>query len=507
MKAKSLFIALGLASAGTLAYAYTEVVETMTVFLKDGSKVEYNVGDVTKVAFDSSVETVGLLITGADGQDLYRSQTLGTMFRVVAEDDAAPTQFVFGTAENTAELADLKSGKYMVRLDVANAALFQPDIDLAKDDSGVTLAVYEWTEGEISATHADVSKGTLTTSRNSKGVLTLELDVTMADGLSVRASYNGMPTDVSDLEVLFPTPGPKNEVNYFDKDGNLSQSARIVGFKKTTSTATPTKNHNLYTAVLDDAHDYITCQVSIDPEYVGKKIDLATLEKAAVTPVCSFKYNSIQIYGNNDRYGFSGLEGTIEVIENDDATVTINVDITNKYSNWGSAGGTPERVTLEYTGACEGLEIPAKNTAEYYNADGVLTNNLAITGITKKTSGNYLRYVMTFDDDDFYGSNYYIEFLPEFLGQEINFANYTEVPADKAPQFTFRFGSYIQVSGPNDQWRNRGIEGTMQIVENGDGTVTVKANVVNRYITGGSTTQGGSPACVIIDYKGACSGL
>ncbi len=98
MKAKSLFIALGLASAGTLAYAYTEVVETMTVFLKDGSKVEYNVGDVTKVAFDSSEETVGLLITGADGQHLSRRQTLGTLFRVVAVYYAAPTQFVFGTA-------------------------------------------------------------------------------------------------------------------------------------------------------------------------------------------------------------------------------------------------------------------------------------------------------------------------------------------------------------------------------------------------------------------------
>lgn len=498
-------MAIGASAVGTLAYAYTETVETMTVELNDGTNVQYKIENVARVSFEAHEETVGCLISDGTGAELYKTQEIEPVFRLVPEDDALPTHFLFGSADNVEELADLKNGKYMAHLEISNAALFQPDIDLAGENSGVILKLYEWTDGEISATHETLAEGTITTARNARGIFTLELDAKFADGLAVRASYRGLPTDVSDLEVLFPTPGPKNEANYYNADGALSQSAKIVGFKKSEATSGPMKGAAVYTAIFDEDHSDIKCEIHLDPSWVGKAIDFATIEKSS-KPVCYFRYGSIQIYSNNDYAGMSGTKGTVEVIENEDGTLTVNADVTNQYLNWGMSGGTPERATVEYTGECEGLEVAAKNTVEYYNQDGTLMRTAAIEGFTKKVSGNgNVKYTATLGGDEA-DTKCEIEMIPALLGQVINFADFTEVPDGGAPQFNFRFDN-IQLSGPNSQWRNQGLEGTIQVVENGDGTITVTANVVNKYIPGGSTTPGGSPERVIIDYKGACSGL
>ncbi len=506
MEAKTLFIALGAAAVGTLAYAYTQTVEIMTVEFQDGQKVEYKIDDVAKVSFDSRKETIGFSITDANSSEIYRSESIDPMFRMVPEDDAAPTTFIFGTAENAVELADLKAGRYMVLVEINNSALFQPEVNLAEENSGVVLQLYEWAEGEISVTRGSISEGVLTTSRNAHGVFTMELDAKFDDGMYIRGSYSGMPTDVTDLEVLFPTPGPKNEVCYYNNDGVLLNTAKIIGFKKSIiKSSGPMGGAASYTAILDDDHSDVKCEIQIVADYIGQNIDFATIEKSD-KPVCYFRYDHIQIYTNNDYAGMSGTEGNVEIVEGEDGTITVKADVTNKYVNWGMNGGTPERVTIEYTGACEGLEVAPKNNVEYYGSDGDLMRTVSIEGFTKKVSGNgNLKYVATLGGDDEY-TKCEIEMKPELLGQLIDFAEYTEKPADGASLFSFRFDD-VQLASPNDQWKNQGLKGTMQVVENGDGTVTVKADVVNKYIQGGTTMEGGNAVRVVLEYKGDCSGL
>ena len=177
-------MAIGAAAVGTLAYAYTETVETMTVELNDGTNVQYKIENVARVSFEAHEETVGCLISDGTGAELYKTQEIEPVFRLVPEDDALPTHFLFGSADNVEELADLKNGKYMAHLEISNAALFQPDIDLAGENSGVILKLYEWTDGEISAPHETLAEGTITTARNARGIFTLELDAKFADGLA-----------------------------------------------------------------------------------------------------------------------------------------------------------------------------------------------------------------------------------------------------------------------------------------------------------------------------------
>lgn len=352
MKAKSLLFALAAASIGSMAYAYTEKVETMTVELQDGSKVEYKIENVAKVSFESREETIGFRIADANDAELYRSETVNPMFIL---DLSTSSTLLFGSAENAAELADLKNGKYMIRLDIANSAYKQPDVNIAAENSGVVLSLYEWTDGEISAVHENPTEGTLTTALSAKGVFTMELEAKFTDGLAVRASFSGKTTEISDLEVIFPTPGPKNEVKYYNADGGLNRAVTIEGFAKKVS-----GNGNLkYTATLGGDDEYTKCEIEMKPEFLGQLIDFATYtEKPADgAPLFSFRFDNIQLSSPNEQWRNQGLKGTMQVVENADGTITVTADVVNKYIAGGSTteGGTPERVVIEYKGACDGL--------------------------------------------------------------------------------------------------------------------------------------------------------
>ncbi len=65
----------------------------------------------------------------------------------------------------------------------------------------------------------------------------------------------------------------------------------------------------------------------------------------------------------------------------------------------------------------------------------------------------------------------------------------------------------MQLASPNGEYRNQGLSGTMQVVENGDGTITVNADVTNWYKSLWGDSRDGTPERVVIEYKGECSGL
>ena len=500
MKTKNTLLLLGATAMATCAYAYTELVETMTVELNDGRKVEYVIEDVAKVSFDVREETTGLLISAADGSELYRSETLAPVFRYAPEEENAHVQFLFGSVDTAADLVNLKDGKYMAMVDFTDAGLFAENVSLAGESAAATVVLYEWTDGEISEVKDVVAEGTVTTSRSSKGVVTMELDATFADGTALRASYNGTPVDVADLEAIFPTPTPKNEINYYNMDGVLSNTLEITGFAKTDSSDGRVK----YTAQFENSSE--KCYIEMLPEYIGQVINFAEqTETNSGAPYYLFYYGSIQLASPNGQYRNQGMSGTMQVIENEDGTVTITADVTNWYkAMWGEGkSGTPERVTIEYTGECEGLAPKAKNTVEYYNMDGDLSNNLAITSFAKTNSSDgRVKYTAQFENSS---EKCYIEMLPEYIGQVINFAEHTETNSG-APYYLFHYGS-IQLASPNGQYRNQGMSGTMQVVENGDGTVTINADVTNWYKAMWGDGKSGTPERVVIEYRGECSGL
>ena len=492
MTNKNLFLTAGLALTGLLAYAYTEVSETMTVELLDGSTVVYDVQDIDKVSFAINETTVALSVTDPAGENSFKSEILASMFRYLQADNDQQVQFLFGTATTAETLGALSEGTYVFQLDCALSALYQGEAAITGD--AIRLVGYQYADGEIVNTLDQLTEGTLSTTRNTKGVLTLELDATFADGTAVRASYSGIPTDVDSLEELFPSGEIKSEMTYYDMDGNATVTSAVTGVSLAPSAGGPFKSAgwNRLTFAFDNASAK-ACYIDFDPAVEWQLFDFATAETASVY----FVYGGIQVSGGpNDRYANAGTTGTVELTNNGDGTITVIADVTNWYkTSWGSTGGTPERVVLTYNGPCEGLAPVVANEMSYYDMDGNLSVTSEITKVIKTDySGatGWKQYKFEFANSS--AQTCTIQIDPEMIGQAIDFATI------ETQAVNFKYGS-IQVSGPNSDFRNQGTTGTIQITDNGDGNCTIMADVTNWYKTSWGST-GGTPERVVLTYNG-----
>ncbi len=470
MKTKNIMSAILAIAAGTSAYAFTELVETMTVELTDGTTVEYNVDKVEKVAFDLREYNIGMLVTGTDGNEEYKSETFGSLFRYVPAQEGLRVQFLFGTAGNVTTLGDLATGKRMFIVDIAPSALYQGEVALTGTDAPAAIKMYEYTDGEITNTVTELKEGTFSSTRTSKGVLTIEVDATFADGTTLKASYNGTPTDVDDLEELFPTPGPKNEMKYYNMDGELAIQSAITGVKKTV------KGDGMWKFAFEFENESADQgYIEIKPESIGRRIDFAE----AAEGTFNFKYGSIQLSSPNNEYRNVGVEGYIEITDNGDGTCMIYADVTNKYKTpWGgdAAQGTPERVTFEYNGPCTGLAPVVKNEMVFFNPDGQQINQTEINAVTKKTvrGGELIQYSFDVADenmaDDYY-NKIYLQIAPALIGEEFDIT--------KATGLVVCYFCNIQVAGANNENRPVAAAGKVKVTDDGEGNITISADVTD----------------------------
>ena len=489
---KNILLSAGVALTGLLAYAYTEVTETMTVELRDGSSVVYEVESVEKVSFKIEEATISLNVTEPGGEKNFRSETLETLFRYLPEDNDQQVQLFFGTETAATDFASLANGSYFFRLNCALSSLYQGEVSLT--DGAVTLLGYECVDGEIVNTLENVSEGTLSTLRNSKGVLTLELDAKFADGTAVRASYQGSPVDITSVEELFPSGRIVNKFEYYNQDGVLSASYAIEGASVTTITSEWSRYKGLDCFKLDFGDpDLPSCEIYIDPSLMGQELDLSSTENINV----AIKYNNVQVAGSSD-IGMKAKIGKIQVFNNGDGTCLILADVTNKYDSWGIEGGTPERVVVSYNGPCEGLAPVVPNEFHYYNSDGEDFANSVIDGVTMKTiTSEWSRYkgmncyTMSFENSNITNKcEIYID--PELLGQELDLSSSENI------KVALNYNT-VQVAGSSDIGMKAKI-GKIQVIDNGDGTCEIHADVTNKYESWGM--EGGTTERVTVDYAG-----
>lgn len=468
MKAKNIMAALLAVTMGTSAYAFKELVETMTVELSDGSKVEYTIGDIEKVSFDIRENNIGMMLTSPEGTDICKRENFGGMFRYIPQQEGTRVQFLFGTAENASALGDLATGSHLFVMEMAPSALYQGEVQLTGEEAPASITMHEYTDGEISNSIADITTGTVSTSRTAKGVLTVEIDATFANGTSLKASYNGTPADVTDLEELFPTPGPKNDLKYFDNDGNLSLNSAITGVKKTV------KGDGMWKFSFLLENNSEQCFIEINPQFIGSKINFATAE----TGTFNFRYSNIQLSSPNNDYRNQGAEGFIEIIDNGDGTCTIYADVTNKYKNmWGEGfGGNQERVVIDYGGACEGLEPVVNNEMLFFNPDGIQINQTDVVAVSKKTvrGGEMIQYsfeVANADLAETWYNKIYIQIPPSLIGEEFDITT--------AESLVVCYFCDIQVASPNNEYRPVAKAGKIKITDDEAGNITIAADVTD----------------------------
>lgn len=187
-------------------------------------------------------------------------------------------------------------------------------------------------------------------------------------------------------------------------------------------------------------------------------------------------------------------------------TLTTAVDVKTKAVTFilNATFGDGTEIYAEYKGKVIDVESLADmnpkpvfhNELIYYNADGVASVTSAVVGCKRDTSySGWPRFTLSFENSS--AQKCTIEMQEQFFGQELDFATLTEQAVN------FAYGS-IQLSGPNDQYRNQGLVGTICIKANEDGTYTIDADVTNSYKTAWSGT-GGTPERVVLNYSGPLS--
>ncbi len=336
---KLIITAAALACAAQ-AFAFVEKTEQMTVVKADGSTVVFDVADLDQVTFDEVEVNYPFYIQPATG-NVMKLTAVPTVFRMSPAETGDPYQF--GISAVAAETpADARQGEYAVQIKVAPTVMNTSGVDLS-DKSNVIVTLYRYVDGKVDNVWESQVSGTLTTALNSKTqAVTIDLEADFEDGTSAFVSYVGKVTNVDDLVGLNPPFEYINQGQYFNYDGTPYGLFDVTSCKMTSGVSYRGLN-GAYLFELACSNGQ-TCKVYVKADKIGEEINFATSAFDYI-----FLYDNIQIYGKGAGM-LEGVEGTIKVVKNDDDTYVIDVDVTNKYLNWGSVSGTPERVRINFTG-------------------------------------------------------------------------------------------------------------------------------------------------------------
>lgn len=337
-------LALGCAS---LAWAFVEKTEVMTVVKTDGTKIEYNVADIDRVGFEVVSNEYTMLIAPASGEEV-KIASIPAVFRMLPAEEGMPYGFGISMVE-AAEPADARNGMYAVQIAVSQLKMNTADVDLSEGAaSGITVTLYKYdAEGSVEETYEVQTGGSLTTAVDNKTkAVTINLDATYADGTNVVVEFKGKVTDVESLEGLNPAFVYVNNGQHYDADGNPGPIFDITE-------ATLLSNNRVCGVTGYEKFEFSlsndrACYVAVKPEYIGTEIDFETAD----TDAFIVKYDAIN-YGSKDNTAFLpvGINGKLLVVKNEDGSYIIDLDVYAHYISWGTVNKTSnERVVLNYTG-------------------------------------------------------------------------------------------------------------------------------------------------------------
>ncbi len=328
------------------SFALVEKTEKMTVVKADGSTVEYNIADIQQITFEELTVNYPLYITTVF-EDV-KLTSVPKVFRMSPAEAGDPYRFGIATVEcSTPEEA--RQGQYAIEFSVTPTAM-NTTIDDLSGSNDVVVKLYRYEEGVMKREWEKQNAGSLSmTTDTRRGTVTLELTAQFDGGASVEVSFSGQVTNVDDLVGLNPPFVYVNQGQYFNYDQKPTGLFDVTGMTyKAGASAGGVKWDHQFNFTLSNGETNCYLCVSDDLVNAGE-VNIKDLSASQ----CYFRYSSIQVASPGTPYQQEGLNGTINVVKNDDDTYVIDVTMYNKYkSPWGTGeSGTPEYVIINFTGA------------------------------------------------------------------------------------------------------------------------------------------------------------
>ncbi|MCF0193698.1 MAG: hypothetical protein HUK00_00760 [Bacteroidaceae bacterium] len=219
------FFSLFLISLLTLAA--TAQAQVMSIKMTDGAVVKYPLASIQEITVGNDASA--FVITSPSGEKTFFDE-IPSMLRVVPTVSTNPTEFAFGTV--TAETGhDLTKGEYALYVSLSASVVYTGLVDIAEQPESYTVKLYSYKDGALDQMLASPVSGTIYSKVDAKkGLVTLQIDATFADGTNVRGEWGpGVPVAVTTLDDLLPGEGEVSQLIAYAPDGSTLYTTKVTG--------------------------------------------------------------------------------------------------------------------------------------------------------------------------------------------------------------------------------------------------------------------------------------
>lgn len=340
-------------TVGSLTLSFDRLGANIAVSLdvKEGSswagdqrvRIEYS------GAFETTYQTSDeLVITSADSSVLL-DQAITSVLRQQPAETGGATFFGLGDA-NASTAEGYLEGKYGVLFSVS-AAKLGSTVDLATETDSYTFKLIDYTAGTVDEA---VASGTITTIEKD-GKVYIALNATMTSGVTVAFDYFAAVTDVDDITPMIPVSKLSNAYEYYDSDGNISDTQTITTVQYKTSGGGYTTFYLMPDGASYNAYSTTTPQLQVKTEWITSTPTTYDLGALQAEDYFRFRFKGMDLCSPDSKYyGYSNTpnNGTLTISQDADGNYDIYLEISNSYSNsYTTSGGDNTKVVLAYTGA------------------------------------------------------------------------------------------------------------------------------------------------------------
>lgn len=293
--------------------------------------------------------------TGAFSKNYVASNTLsiiptegeaceGKINAVFTATDASggKIDFAFGNVE-ASKAEDLLGADYAVWFTLSASKLYTGEIDLASNSNSYSLRLINYETTKM-VENTSKTTGTITT-QISNGKVLIKVDAQLEDGTKIVGEYFGPATQVEDMNVIIPEEKKTNGFKIIGPNGDMISEAAFAQLQ-TREVDGITEFYFMKSETDTPDDQFLTPKATIKTDLINTGLlEIGTLGANS----WSVTYQDLRFASADNEWMPVYDKGTMNISKDGD-TYTIEIEICDSYTMWGSVYGTQKIMKIYYVG-------------------------------------------------------------------------------------------------------------------------------------------------------------
>lgn len=250
--------------------------------------------------------------------------------------------FAFGNVE-AGKAEDLLGADYAVWFTLSASKLYTGEIDLASSANSYSLRLINYETTKV-IENTEKTTGTITTQIANDKVL-IKVDATLEDGTKIVGEYFGPTTQVEDMSVIIPEEKKTNGFKITNANGEVTSEASFVQLQTREVDGT-TEFYFLKNETDTPDDQFLTPKVTIKTDLINTGLmEIGTLGAST----WSVTYQDLRFASADNEWMPVYNIGIINISKEGDI-YTIEIEIRDSYTMWGSVSGSQKTLNIYYVG-------------------------------------------------------------------------------------------------------------------------------------------------------------